>query len=77
MSNIYLPTFSESNARVQLMTGDCRYLSTSEATQKTTILASFDFVRSQKNDTKSSFKAFLDWIFLFYHVLKMREIDVF
>ena len=59
------------------MTGDCRYLSTSEATQKTTILASFDFVRSQKNDTKLSFKAFLDWIFLFYHVLKMREIDVF
>ena len=37
---------------------------------KTTFLVCFDFFRTQKWDTKSSCNAFLDLIFIIYHVLK-------
>ena len=48
-----------------------RRLSTSEVILKTTILACFNFVRTQKSTpSKSSFNAFLDWIFIIYHLLK-------
>ena len=30
----------------------------------------FDFIKTQKRDTKSSLNAFLDWIFNVYHVVK-------
>ena len=48
-----------------------RRLSTSEVILKTTILACFNFVRTQKSTpSESSFNAFLDWIFIIYHFLR-------
>ena len=48
-----------------------RRLSTSEVILETTILACFNFVRTQKSTpSKSSFNAFLDWIFIIYHFLR-------
>ena len=48
-----------------------RRLSTSEVILETTILACFNFVRTQQSTpSKWSFNAFLDWIFTIYHVLK-------
>ena len=54
-----------------------RRLSTPKVMLKTAILTCFNFVRTQKRTPpKSSFNAFLSWIFIIYHVLKKHFVRI-
>ena len=54
-----------------------RGLRTTKVILKTTILTCFNFVRTQKSTpSKSSFNAFLDWIFIIYHVLRKHFVRI-
>ena len=54
-----------------------RRLRTPKVILKTTILTCFNFVGTQKSTpSKSSFNAFLDWIFIIYHVLRKHFVRI-